>query len=110
MVNQPKDDRWTSYHSNALGKASSLLTPHEEYLRIGRDQHARLDSYRALFKTQLDTEVVGQIRSATNGNFALGSERVQKEIESALGRRARCGQLGRSTTSKDDREHQLDLP
>ncbi len=75
MVNQPKDYRWASYHSNTLGKASSLLTPHEEYLRIGRDQHARLDSYRALFKTHLDEEVVGQIRKTTNGNFALGSER-----------------------------------
>lgn len=108
MVNQPKDYRWTSYHTNALGKASSLITPHEEYLRIGRDQQARLESYRALFKAHLDEEIVGQIRSATNGNFALGNERFQKEIESALGRRARRGQSGRPTTSKDG-ENQLDL-
>lgn len=109
MVNQPKDYRWSSYHTNALGKASSLITPHEEYLRIGRDQQARLEFYRALFKAHLDEEIVGQIRSATNGNFALGSERFQKEIESALGRRARRGQSGRPVNSKDDNEEQLDL-
>jgi putative transposase len=109
MVNQPKDYRWSSYHTNVLGKASSLITPHEEYLRIGRDKNARLESYRALFKAHLDEEIVGQIRRATNGNFALGSERFQKEIESALGRRARCGQLGRPVNNKNDDKEQLDL-
>jgi len=37
-----------------------------------------------------DKEIVGQ--SAFNGNFALGSERFQREIETVLGRRARHGQ------------------
>ncbi len=109
MVNQPKDYRWSSYHANALGKSSNLITPHEEYLRIGRDQQTRLENYRALFKAHLDEEIVGQIRNATNGNFALGSERFQKEIETALGRRARRGQSGRPIHSKDDNEEQLDL-
>jgi len=39
--------------------------------------------------------VVDAIRSATNGNFALGGERFQKEIEAMLGRRAGRGQAGR---------------
>lgn len=109
MVNQPKDYRWSSYHSNALGKASNLIIPHEEYLRIGRDQQDRLESYRALFKAHLDEEIVGQIRNATNGNYALGSERFQKEIETALGRRARRGQSGRPVSIKEDNEEQLGL-
>lgn len=109
MVNQPQDYRWTSYHTNALGTASNLILPHEEYLRLGRDQKSRLESYRALFKAQLDDEIVGQIRNATNGNFALGSERFQKEIETALGRRARRGQAGRPGNSKGKDESQLDL-
>ncbi len=37
--------------------------------------------------------------AATNGNYALGSERFQREIEVTLGRRARRGQAGRP--SKD---------
>ena len=69
MVNQPKDYRWSSYPSNALGKATSLITPHEEYLRLGRDEPSRLEAYRALFKAHLDDETIGQIRNATNGNY-----------------------------------------
>ena len=109
MVNQPKDYRWSSYHTNALSKASNLITPHEEYLRIGRDQQTRLENYRALFKAHLDEEIVGQIRNATNGNFALGGERFQKEIETALGRRARRGKSGRPSNQTSDDESQLDL-
>ena len=64
---------------------------------------------QCFLKAHLDEEIVGQIRSATNGNFALGSVRFQKEIEAALGRRARRGQSGRPVNSKDDNEEQLDL-
>jgi putative transposase len=109
MVNQPQDYRWSSYHTNALGKASSLIVPHEEYLRLGREQSTRLESYRALFKAQLDEEIVGQIRNATNGNYALGSERFQQEIETVLGRRAKRGQAGRPSNSESKDESQLGL-
>ena len=109
MVNQPQDYRWTSYHTNALGKASTLIVPHDQYLRLAPDEQARREAYRALFKAHLDEQIVGQIRNATNGNFALGSERFQKEIEAALGRRARRGQAGRPVNSATDAENQLDL-
>ena len=71
MVKQPRDYRWSSYHTNALGKTGSLIVPHDEYLRLGRDQPVRLEAYRALFKAHLDEETIGQIRDATNGNFAF---------------------------------------
>jgi len=95
MVMRPQDYRWSSYHANALGKASRFIVPHEQYLRLGRDDTERRESYRALFKAHLDEEVVGQIREATNGNYALGNERFQREIEAKLGRRASRGQSGR---------------
>jgi putative transposase len=109
MVNQPQDYRWSSYHTNALGKPSSLIVPHDEYRRMGRDVSSRLEVYRALFNAHLDEEVVGQIRNATNGNFALGSERFQKEIEVALGRRAKRGQAGRPVKGLDHDVNQGEL-
>jgi len=109
MVNRPQDYRWSSYHSNALGKASSLIVPHEEYLLIDREQESRLEAYRTLFKAPLDEEIVGQIRNATNGNFALGGERFLRAIETALGRRARRGQAGRPSNSPNGDENQLVL-
>lgn len=42
-------------------------------------------------------ETVGQIRDTTNGHYALGNERFQKEIEVMLGRRASKGQSGRQS-------------
>src|SRR3989338_5247756 len=109
MVNQPQDYRWSSYHTNALGKASSLIVPHDQYQRLAMDDNNRREAYRALFKAHLDEEVVGQIRNATNGNFALGGERFKKEIEAALGRRARRGQGGGPSHNFIDDTNQLDL-
>jgi len=109
MVVRPQDYRWTSYHANALGKVSRIIKPHEEYLRLGKEDEARQIAYRALFKAHLDEETVGQIRNATNGNYALGSERFQKEIGTMLGRRANRGQSGRPSkdTSVNARQGKL---
>ena len=106
MVNRPQDYRWSSYHVNALGKASNLVVPHDEYRRLAPDEKERLEAYRALFKAHLDDDVVGQIRSATNGNYALDSERFQREIEMALGRRARRGKAGRPGNESSNDENQ----
>jgi putative transposase len=95
MVNQPRDYRWSSYHANALGKADGVVRPHEQYLRLARTQVARRKAYRELCRAHLDAEVVEEIRQSTQGNFALGNERFKKQIEKALGRRARRGTSGR---------------
>jgi putative transposase len=99
MVSMPQDYRWSSYHANALGETSSLITPQDEYQRLAIDENERLEAYRDLFKLHLDEKIVGQIRSATNSNYALGGERFQREIETVLGRRASRGQPGRPGSS-----------
>ncbi len=91
MVVRPQDYRWTSYHANALGKGSRIINPHEKFMRLGSDDKNRQLTYQALFKAHLDDETIIQIRDATNGNYALGSERFQKEIGAMLGRRASKG-------------------
>jgi len=58
-------------------------------------------------KNQWVTPLISLIRSATNGNYALGSERIQKEIEAALRRRARRGIAGRSSHNPNDETNQL---
>ena len=109
MVSRPQDYRWTSYHANATGKTNALITPHDQYLRLARNEDDRRAAYKALFRAHLDEEIVTQIRSATNGNYALGNERFQKEIEAALGRRARRGQAGRPAHVPVSDEDQLGL-
>ena len=109
MVNQPKDYRWSSYHANALGKTNSLITPHDQYLSIARTDAVRREAYRGLFKAHLEPDLVDEIRQSTNGNYALGNERFQKQIEKALGRRARRGTSGRPRLQETDDSSQLDL-
>jgi putative transposase len=99
MVRHPRDYRWTSWHANGDGKADRLITPHAEYLRLDRDETARRTTYRELFRAHMEPETVDQIRQATNGNFALGNERFQKQIEAALGRRAQRRTPGRKVAN-----------
>ncbi len=62
---------------------------------MARDDVNRREVYRPHFSAHIEAETVDEICKATNGNFALGSERFQKQIEEVLGRRAQRGRLGR---------------
>ena len=109
MVMRPQDYRWTSYHTNGLGKANALLTPQDEYRRLGKNDEERREAYRALVKAHMEPERIDEIRDATNGNFALGGKRFQQQIESALGRRAIRGVSGRPSNQlqTDERQEKL---
>ena len=95
MVIKPQDYRWSSFHANGMGKANAIITPHDQYRRLGETDAERRQAYRALFRAHLDEALVEAIRSATNGNYALGGKRFQAQIEAALGRRAVRGVAGR---------------
>jgi putative transposase len=101
MVEHPADYRWSSYRANAQGEANALLTPHLLYLQFGRDAVERQRSYRELFRHELEPGMVDAIRSATNGNYALGNERFAEQIALALGRRASKGKPGRPRKRPD---------
>ena len=95
MASHPRQYRWSSYRINAEAKASSLIEPHDQYLRLGRNRQARREAYRALFREALDEAVVNEIRAATNGGFVLGAARFQQQIAAMLGRGVTPGQAGR---------------
>lgn len=95
MVEHPADYRWSSYRANAQGEPDALLSPHASYQGLGRDATSRQAAYRELFRCELDPGLVDEIRTATNGNYALGNERFAAEVAAALGRRAAPGKSGR---------------
>ena len=109
MVMNPQNYRWSSYHANGLGKPNALITVHEQYRRLGRTEADRREAYRALFRAHVDEALVEKIRSATNGNYALGGKRFQKQIETALGRRVARGVSGRPPKERNTDDHQGDL-
>ena len=95
MVEHPADYRWSSYRANAQGEENALVTPHEIYLGMGGSQVLRQTAYRELFRHELEPGLVDEIRRATRGNFALGSDRFAEQITAALGRRVTPGKSGR---------------
>jgi putative transposase len=95
MIQHPRAYHWSSYRANAEGKRESLITPHQDYLGLGRSDASRRENYRSLFKVHLDPELMASIRNATNRNYVLGSKRFQDEISRMLGRRVVPGEPGR---------------
>lgn len=86
MVEHPGDYSWSSYRFNAHGVPNTLLTVHPCLEALGSTAEARRTAYRAMFPRELDAGLLAQIRGATNGGFALGSERFKREVARALGR------------------------
>lgn len=72
MVDDPAHYRWSSYRANGLGQPDPLLTPHPLYVELGQDEAARLATYRALFRTELDADAISDIRLALNQGQPLG--------------------------------------
>jgi putative transposase len=95
MVVHPADYKWSSYRANAQGEPDVLVQPHSLYAALGGDNVSRQAAYRELFRYELEPGLVDEIRRATNGNFALGSERFAAEVASMLGRRVVPGMSGR---------------
>jgi len=88
MVKHPIEYPWSSYAANAAGKRVAWLTPHGEYLALGLDEESRQSAYRGLFDSELDKELLREIRISTHGGYAIGSGRFREEVESALKLRA----------------------
>lgn len=95
IVDHPGEYLWSSHGANGYEKDDSLITPHEEYLRLGPDDDERRCHYRALFRSHLDRASIAEIREATNSNYALGTDLFKAEIERMLKRRATRGNNGR---------------
>ena len=107
IVAHPGEYRWSSYDVNAQQGASSFLVSHETYERLGGSEEDRRAAYRELFRSDLEPEMVDKIRKATNGNYALGSERFAEEVALMLARRVPPGRSGRPRKPDVDRNGDL---
>ena len=102
MVARPRDYLWTSYRANAEGeRVTPWLTPHPLYCAFWEDALTRRAANRAMFRQELDTGLVGEILSATNGDCVLGTSRFQEEMARVLGRRVSAGKSGRPRKNLD---------
>jgi putative transposase len=95
MVAHPADYCWSSYRANAEGEPDALLSLHPVVAALGQIPEERRAAYRRLFDTDLNTELVDQIRLATGGGFALGGRGFEEKLRQALQRRVIRGRAGR---------------
>ena len=95
MVDHPAHYRWSSYCFHAEGAPDRLLSTHEQYERLGGTADERQQAYRELFRSELDSSELTEIRDTVNRGWALGSERFKDQIEAALQRMARPPKRGR---------------
>jgi putative transposase len=100
---------WSSYRANAIGAPDPLLTPPPLYVGLAETGEARRAAYRDLFAEAIAQPVLTEIRTATNGGYALGDERFQREIAAMLGRRTWRGRPGRPRKPEEE-QGQIELP
>ena len=78
------------------------LTPHPLYLAIDRDDAERQAAYRELFRAQLDSKAIDDIRLALNQNQPLGNSRFYAKIETMTGQRREAKARGRPRVEHDE--------
>lgn len=101
MAEHPSEYLWSSYGYNAYGKADDLITPHDEYKRLGRKNNERQAAYRQLFRAKIPELSLEEIREATNKAWVLGSDRFKRKIEKAAKRPVASQGQGGDRRSED---------
>ena len=84
------------------------MRPHALYLALADTAEARRQAYRRLFDDALDEDVVGELRAATNGGWAIGGARFKEQLAAQLRRRVTPLPPGRPPKPVD-KASQLDL-
>ena len=101
MVENPAAYEWSSYRFNAIGEPNDLLTPHNEYLCLGKNETERWAAYQHLFDNRPAELDLAEIRDATNKGWPLGSDHFKKVIGTQLGMRAAPTTRGGDRKSKE---------
>lgn len=102
MVSDAGQYPWSSYRYNGLGQADECLTPHAEYLSLGRTDHERQATYRSLFRAELDEAAVADIRLAMAQGQPFGNSQFSVALCQAAGVRQTHARRGRPTKPSSD--------
>ncbi len=84
MVKHPADYPWSSYSANGQGQSNAILTPHNEYLSLAKEQSERLKNYRKLLGSKINTQILTDFRESIRSGTPLGSQNFLEKIEKTL--------------------------
>jgi len=94
MVRDPGDYPWSSFHTNALGLTSDLITPHPMWTALGNTESERQAAYLKLFSETLDRRDVEALRYGSRKQLPVGSAEFKASIENALSIKLGTGKRG----------------
>ncbi|WP_423186011.1 transposase [Alishewanella sp. d11] len=78
IVEDPGCFPWSSFQTNACGKYSSIISPHQTYTALGTSALARMSAYNALFNSPMSAEELRDIRSTlTKRNIIQHADTVK---------------------------------
>ncbi|WBS01748.1 transposase [Pseudoduganella sp. SL102] len=80
LADHPGQYRWSSYRCNGEGKENPLVTPHPLYAGLGHEGEFRRGAYRSLFGQPLSMKDLMRIRTATEAEFAIGTQAFMERI------------------------------
>ena len=103
----PAGYEWSSFHANALGRASLFLQPHDQYRALGVDAASRCNAYLQLFEAGIAPAELEAIRKSLTSGYALGSADFADRVEKEIGRRARFGKPGKPRGAKAQEQEAL---
>jgi putative transposase len=109
MCAAPGDYPWSSYRHHAEGMPGRALSDHPIYRALGADDGSRQAAYRALFDDVLPEAFIAELRAATNGGWALGSEAFKETVACMAQRRATPLPAGRPAIEQSRDARQGDL-
>lgn len=95
MVKDPSEYHWSSFRTNALGESDELVVPHYLWRALGKDQNERLDAYRSLFGTTINSEEIQAIRDGLNKGLPTGHRSFTRSLEKRYSVKFGNGKRGR---------------
>lgn len=109
LVRHPRDYAWSSYRINAEAAPRGMITPHDEYLRLGAPDAERQRAYADLVAPGMQDAQLAEIRISTNGGYALGDEGFRRAMAHASGRRVHKAVPGKPSSMDKSSDSQPDL-
>jgi putative transposase len=81
MVRSPEQYPWSSYATNAMGRCSTLVTPHAAYLDLSSVEAQRCTAYMEWIRSRDGARDDDQIRLLTNRQRAFACDELRKRLE-----------------------------
>ena len=84
LVKSAGSYKWSSYKCNAQGRKNSLISAHDSFIALAKDDKKRQESYVALTKAGLSAQVTSDVQDAWQTGTPIGPDKFKKMVERKL--------------------------